>query len=97
MDRELLELIGAVCAVDESSGVPPSFYVMEECAELIKEIMKDQRGKGDREKIVDEACDVLTTVAVLLHKYGVTPQEAQDRMGFKCRRAVERWETSKEA
>ena len=61
MDRELLELIGAVCAVDESSGVPPSFYVMEECAELIKEIMKDQRGKGDREKIVDEACDVLTT------------------------------------
>ncbi len=95
--KSLQEWIGAVCTVDNCSGVPQSVYVIEECAELIKELMKEQRGKGQREQIVGEACDVLTTVAVLLHQYGVSREEVEAQIAFKCRRAVERWEKAGEA
>ena len=91
-EKSLQEWIGAVCAIDDSTGIPQGIYVIEECAELAKELTKDQRGKGNREKIVEEACDVLTTVAILLHKYGVSQEEIEKQIRFKCRRAVGRWQ-----
>lgn len=74
----------------------PGVYVAEECAELIKELMKEQRGKGDPEKIVEEACDVLTTAALLLRGYGVGKEEIERHVRFKAARALERFRQSGE-
>lgn len=65
-DDSVEEAIKAVFNMDSQSGVPQSVYVIEECSELIKELMKQQRGKGSEEDILAEASDVLTTVFVLL-------------------------------
>lgn len=69
-DNSLEKAIKAVSEMDISSGVSQSVYVIEECSELIKELMKKQRGKGSEKDILAEACDVLTTTFVLLTQYG---------------------------
>lgn len=71
-DNSLEKAIKAVSEMDISSGVSQSVYVIEECSELIKELMKKQRGKGSEKDILAEACDVLTTTFVLLTQYGVS-------------------------
>ena len=71
-------------------------YSLEECAELIKELMKEQRGKGSRESLVEEACDVLLTTAILLKKHGVEKDEIENRIRFKASKALERWRDSGE-
>ena len=85
-----MDLIDAVGRMDNSSGVPQDIYVMEECSELIKELTKKQRGKGDQEKIFDEACDVLVTVFVMLRCSGVSGDDVRSRIMYKCRRALAR-------
>lgn len=95
-DESIVELLDAVCAVDDSSGIGADIYVIEECAELVKELTKDRRGKGDREKIVEEACDVLATIGIMLRKYGVPEEDVEEKVRFKCRRAIERWESRRE-
>lgn len=50
-----------VALIDHISGISQSTYVIEECSELIKELMKEQRGKGSEENILAEACDVYST------------------------------------
>lgn len=76
-DDSLKNAISAVAKLDSTSGVPQSVYVVEECSELIKEcselikmLMKKHRKKGNDAEIIDEACDVLTTILVMLHQYG---------------------------
>ena len=95
-ERPVSELISAVYEMDERCGMSPGVYVAEECAELIKELMKDRRDKGNQEKIVDEACDVLLTVATLLRGYGVEDGEIERRIRFKAVRALERFRQSGE-
>lgn len=95
-ERSLSELLDAVLEIDKASGVHPDVYVVEECAELIKELTKAQRGKGSTESVVDEACDVLTTVAILLREYGVGKDETERRIRFKATRALERFRRSGE-
>lgn len=68
-----------------------SVYVIEECSELIKELMKQQRGKGSEKDILAEASDVLTTVFVLLTQYGVTEDFVKEQILYKCNRALERY------
>lgn len=41
-DHALEKAIKAVSEMDVQSGVPQSVYVIEECSELIKELMKKQ-------------------------------------------------------
>lgn len=65
-DESMKKAIKAVSKMDSQSGVLQSVYVIEECSELIKELMKQQRGKGSEKDILAEASDVLTTVFVLL-------------------------------
>lgn len=91
------EAINGVVKVDSESGVGQNIYVIEECSELIKALTKEERGKGSKEDIVDESCDVLTTVAILLRGMGVSKEEIEDRIYTKCARAIERWESGKEA
>lgn len=42
--------------------------------------------------IIDEACDVLTTVFIMLYQYGVTEWTIQQNILAKCKRALERYE-----
>ena len=83
--------ITAVSAMDSKSGVGQDTYVIEECSELIKELTKKRRGNGNDSAIVDEACDVLTTVLVLLYDLGVSEQLVLENIIFKCTRAVHRY------
>lgn len=83
--------IKAVSEMDISSGVSQSVYVIEECSELIKELMKKQRGKGSEKDILAEACDVLTTTFVLLTQYGVSRDYVKNQILYKCNRALERY------
>lgn len=94
---KLQEAIDGVLKVDSESGISQNIYVIEECSELTKALTKEERGKGDREEIIDESCDVLTTIAILLRGMGVNAKEIEDRMIFKCSRAIERWENKNEA
>ena len=91
-DDSLKKAIAAVAKLDSTSGVPQSVYVVEECSELVKELMKKERKKGNNFAIIDEACDVLTTVFIILHQYGVTEWTIQQNILAKCNRALERYE-----
>ncbi len=90
-DNALEEAIKAVSEMDASSGVSQSVYVIEECSELIKELMKQQRGKGSEKDILAEACDVLTTILVLLTQHGASKTFVKDQILYKCNRALERY------
>lgn len=90
-DDSLKNAISAVAKLDSTSGVPQSVYVVEECSELIKEcselikmLMKKHRKKGNDAEIIDEACDVLTTILVMLHQYGVDEQTIRQNIIAKC-------------
>lgn len=91
-DDSLKKAIAAVAKLDSTSGIPQSVYVVEECSELVKELMKKERKKGNDFAIIDEACDVLTTVFIMLHQYGVTEWTIQQNILAKCNRALERYE-----
>ena len=91
-DDSLKKAIAAVAKLDSTSGVPQSVYVAEECSELVKELMKKERRKGNNFAIIDEACDVLTTVFIMLYQYGVTEWTIQQNILAKCKRALERYE-----
>ena len=102
-DDSLKNAISAVAKLDSTSGVPQSVYVVEECSELIKEcselikmLMKKHRKKGNDAEIIDEDCDVLTTILVMLHQYGVDEQTIRQNIIAKCSRALERYENSGE-
>lgn len=69
---------------------------IKECSELIKMLMKKHRKKGNDAEIIDEACDVLTTILVMLHQYGVDEQTIRQNIIAKCSRALERYENSGE-
>ncbi len=94
--NEVENAIKAVSEMDSQSGVAQSVYVIEECSELIKELMKQRRGKSCEKDIVAEACDVLTTVFVMLMQCGVTADFVKDQILYKCSRAIERYRNNGE-
>lgn len=95
-DNSIKKAITAVDKMNSTFGIPQGVYVVEECSELTKELMKEQRKKGNDFSIINEACDVLTTVFVLLHHYGISEQDVTQRILVKCNRALERYEKSGE-
>ena len=90
-ELSLKDLIKAVSNMDSNSGVSQSIYVIEECSELIKELMKKERRKENKTNIINEACDVLTMVFVLLDQYGVSEAYIKEQISFKCKRALDRY------
>lgn len=91
--RELKNALIEVANINSHSGVSQNIYVIEECSELIKELTKAARKKEDGVKIVEEACDVLTTVVTLLYMYDIDDESIKKAMLFKCKRAIERYRT----
>ena len=79
--------------------VPQSLYTIEECSELIKaltdlikSLIKKERNKENEEEIIDECCDVLNTVILLLKEMGVSKEEIKQHMVLKLERALKRFE-----
>ena len=90
-DNSLERAIKAVSDMNSRPDVPQDVYVIEECSELIKELMKKHRGKGSEKDILAEACDVLTTTFVMLTQYGVSRDYVKEQILYKCNRALDRY------
>lgn len=88
---ELMDAIQSLSSINDQLDLPQELYVIEECSELVKELVKKYRGKNNHNEIVDEACDVLITVLTLLYRENVEPEEIIHRIKFKCKRAVQRF------
>lgn len=80
----------------EMNTVSQAVYTIEECSELIKELTKRERGKGDNLMLIDEACDVLTSVFILLSQLDVLEEDVREKILFKCNRALDRAELTGE-
>ena len=92
--REAVKRVGE--ATLEMNTIPQAIYTIEECSELIKELTKRERSKGDNETLVSEACDVLTSVLILLSQLEVSENNVRDKILFKCNRALNRAEQTGE-
>lgn len=91
MEKKTENLLREVCLIDDMTGMCRSVYVTEECSELIKELMKLERKKGEIGKIVDEGVDVLVTVYSLLMSLGVSLEDIEEMMQKKLSRAIIRY------
>ena len=60
--------------------------VMEELAELSKEISKELRGKGDNINILEELADVQLGIYYVQEICGITNEELNKAMNIKMRR-----------
>ena len=69
-----------------------SVIAMEECSELIKEISKFIRGKGNKDNLVEEMADVLIVIEQLKMMYAISPQELGEMVGKKVNRLKGRLE-----
>ena len=70
----------------QRNGTDQDVFVLEEMAELQKELMKHRRGKDNRDKIVDEGVDVLLTIFILIQVYNAQEDEVKNLMEFKLNR-----------
>jgi len=64
------------------------FYLLEEMAELQKEIIKDLRDKGSQVNILGEMADVYYTLSLAKRYYGITDQEINAVIATKEARAM---------
>lgn len=78
------------------NAIPQRVYVLEEMAEVAKELCKDAREKGDSDHIVEEEIDLLTTLFVDLRRRGVSFDDIFKRSQAKVNRAMDRFYASGE-
>lgn len=88
----LTKLNRAVALASRDHGDSTIDLIVEETAELQKELMKMQRGIGEPENVIEEACDVLVVVFRLLMENDISRGEVEERMANKLRRALNRLE-----
>ena len=69
-----------------------SVIAMEECSELIKEISKFIRGKGNKDNLVEEMADVLIVIDQLKLMYNISSAEIEEMKYFKTLRLKGRLE-----
>lgn len=89
---------------DYSNDAPPqSTFVIEECSELVTELMKllkllckEERQKADRENVFGEACDVMATIMMYLVRNGYPTHDVFTYIAGNYRRAAERYSEKKE-
>lgn len=93
---ELMALVRKVDAINQSSGVDPEVYILEECSEVIKEITKKARGqKTGGLDFIEELIDIFTASYVYLARYGISMADISEGMKVKYRRAIKRYEEGK--
>lgn len=96
-DMSMQELIAEVSKIDSNVETSQSIYVIEECAELIDELSKlikalTKEARTDASvnlyPLFDEACDVLTTVFVMLYSRGFDEKAVEEQIKAKCKRTI---------
>lgn len=95
-DNELKEMAKELANLDKACGANQSVYILEEMAELSKEILKDQRKKGNREHIKEEIADVLCTILTYAHSKNIDVDELKTLMMEKYDRGISRLLTTGE-
>ena len=63
--------------------------VIEECSELIKELTKAHRGKGDVSNIEEEIADVLLVIYQLMHLLDISEDDIKKIAEEKTERTME--------
>lgn len=76
-------------AIEFFGATSQKIMVVEEMSELIKELCKDLRDRGNVENIADEIADVEITIAQIKRIYGIEKLVDQHR-DFKLRRFASR-------
>lgn len=90
--QKALEAAHGVAEVNTKSNVPQCNYIMEECAEYIKAVMKVGRGKDTPEHAFEEAMDIVAAVMVWMDESGVPFDTLMDHVINKCQRAIDRYD-----
>ena len=67
-----------------------AIVAIEELSELTKELTKDLKGEGNREKIVEEMADVTIVLDQLFYIYGVSENEFKEIIEYKVKRQIAR-------
>jgi len=62
----------------------------EECSELIKELIKDVRGKSTKTQILTELADVQIMIEQMMLIYEISQKDLEEEMNFKIVRLNDR-------
>lgn len=91
-DSELKEKAKELVELDKKYPqlVPQHVYLLEELAELQKEVTKDQRNKGDMDHIKEEIADVMCTLLTYTYDKGIDINQLRDVMIHKFNRGISR-------
>lgn len=91
-DNELMEKAALLVHKDfkAEKRVPQHVYLIEEMSELIKEVSKDQRYKGNPENIKEEIADVLCTLLTYSLSIDLDFDEVRNIMVNKFDRGIAR-------
>lgn len=68
--------------------------VEEECTELLKEICKLRRGKGDREHLMEETIDIVTACMTYNQVCGGSLEDLIEKAVHKVNRAIKEYEVT---
>ena len=82
----LVDMMDIMKSLAQKNGSNQDVFVLEEMAELQKELTKHRRGKDNRDEIVEESVDVLLTIFILLQVYGATMEDVTKIMHHKLSR-----------
>lgn len=100
---ELIRLLNQVHIMHKEASIGHEVYIIEECDELIKECLdmikqltKHQRKRSNEREVVEEACDVITTILILLYSMAISEEYILMRVRYKLNRALEHYNKYKE-
>ena len=83
--------------INTFSGQIRADILIEECSELIKELCKDKRNKGNKDNIYWECIDVLVTLMCYMKKESMLDgEQIMIDMGKKMARAINRYNQNNE-
>ncbi len=77
-------------AIETYGEAPQKLMLIEEMAELTKEICKNFRGKNNKVEITEEIADVLIMIEQIKILLGITDKDVMQTMNYKIERLGER-------
>lgn len=77
-------------AIETYGEAPQKLMLIEEMAELTKEICKNFRGKNNKTEITEEIADVLIMIEQIKIILGITDKDVMQTMNYKIERLEER-------
>lgn len=76
MVNKFIDRIDLLIQLSKKNGIFQGDFVIEECSELIKELIKYKRKGGKNKKeILEESSDVILTITALLRDLGMLNEE----------------------